>query len=426
MTHRRIRALLAALIAGAVLCTAGVPLAAAAGAKKADPHAKQEAPPKPEPRPEPLPIVDPKPLPSGRQAYEMMRELRQMQDEVAFGNADKMLAQRELIETMASEFERADDEVWKDPRNGRAALAFVLNGGDVKVLRGLLLRGQPSSIDQKLGRAIHAFASRRRGEAFDAFAGLNPLELDVTIAGQVALAQAELAARDDLDKALAKLDLARLVAPGTLIEEAALRRQISILSTQKKFERADKMLEIYFRRFPKSGYAGAIKRQTVRFIADRPPLQDAKGTQGIVAAFSRLSRHDALEIYLELAKEGAMRSLDKWVRFATGKALELASEGSHSRTRAQLYLAAMDAATLDAGKARTVLESIKDKIDAKDDKELAEAAREVTEALYRLNTSVPAEPEQPWRDELGKQFANVGKAHGLLSVADDLLKGPRK
>lgn len=413
--------LVCALVAG--LLTVGTDgVALAASPKKAAEPAKQAPPEPPASPPEPLKFVEPTPLPSGRHAYELMRELRQLQDRVALGDADSILAQRGLIEKITEEFEKADDAVWADARNGRAVIAFVLSGGDVKVLRGLLLRGQPASVDANFGRAIHAFASNRRGEALDHFAAIDPLKLDPSISGQVALAQAELAARTDLDKALEKLDVARLLAPGTLIEEAAFRRQISILSGQKKFARADVMLEIYFRRFPRSGYGGALKRQIVRFMVERPPLNGEAGSALLVTALERLGKRDRQEMYVEMAKEAVGRSRRDIVEFAGEKALALFEDGSPGQYRAKIYLDAMRVASLEADKAKERLEGLKQNTQVKDELELIAAAQAIADEIFRVATVTPTDkPESNWRSELGATFTNVAKAHSRLAEADRLL-----
>ncbi|MGC5083455.1 hypothetical protein, partial [Escherichia coli] len=85
--------------------------------------------------------------------YDMLRELRQLQDRIAQGDTEALVKQRQMTEAMVEAFAKLDDEIWQDPRNGRAVLAFVLSGGDPKALRNLLLRGQPKSIDANLSRA---------------------------------------------------------------------------------------------------------------------------------------------------------------------------------------------------------------------------------------------------------------------------------
>jgi len=405
----------------------GAAPAQAAGAKtddkkKDDGHGKPAAAPAVQERIDPLPLTEPVKLPSGRDAYDMMRELRQLQDKAANGDADAILAQRPLIEQMGEEFTKAEDGVWLDARNARAVIAYVLSGGDVKVLRGLLLRGQPKSLDPNLGRAVHAFASNRRGEALEHFGKLDPLALEPTIAGQVALAQAEFMARFDLDKAIEKLDVARLLGPGTLIEEAALRRKISILSGQKKFDESDRMMEIYFRRFPRSAYSGGLKRQVVRFLATRPPLENEEQTKLIVAALDRLAPRDRLEMYVEIAKEATSRARRDVVNFAGQKALALTEDGTQSQLRTKVYIAAMQIPSFEVEKMKASLEEMKPSVSGKEELELIAAAQSIADEIRRVGTLTPTDvPDPTWRTELGVTFNHVGRAQSRLADADRLL-----
>lgn len=366
-------------------------------------------------------------VPAPAQPYMMMRELRQVQDRVARGDVEAVVKQRALVDQFARQFEQFDDEIWKDGRNARAVLAFVLSGGDPKVLRGLLLRGQPAGVDANLARGVHAFISLRKGEALDYFAGINPLELEPALAGQIALAQAELAARTSFEKALEKLAEARLLAPGTLIEEASLRRQVAILSTQKQFEAADKATEIYFRRFPKSAYAGALKRQVARFIADRPAIDDKAPARLLEIAIERLDRRDRFDMYSEIAKEGVQRGRRDVVNFAGGQALALADEGSPGRPRVQIFLQAMRVASLDAENAKETLEGLKSDSLVKEEAELIAAAQSIANEVNRVGTLTPSDkPEAEWPNELSTTFKHVELARQHLATADQLLAEAEK
>jgi chemotaxis protein MotC len=379
------------------------------------------APPEP-PAPAAEPALDLPQRPDVRQPYDMLRELRQLQDRIAQGDTEALVKQREMTEAMVEAFAKLDDEIWQDPRNGRAVLAFVLSGGDPKALRNLLLRGQPKSIDANLSRAVHAFVSGRRGEALEHFAKLDALSLDPTIAGQVAMAQSELLSRIDAEKALEKLDQARLLAPGTLIEEAALRRQIGLLSTRKDFAAADKYSEIYFRRFPRSAYATTLKRQIVRFTMDRPAADERAPLGGLVAALDRMSPAAQLEMYLEIAREGVNRVRRDIVLFSAGKALALATPDGIYEARAKIYINAMRAASLEAADAKATLETLKPKTENKEDRELIVAAQSIAGEIGAVGTITPSTtPDPQWLKELGETFATVGRGQSLIVNADRLL-----
>ena len=57
-------------------------------------------------------------------------------------------------------------------------------------------------------------------------AALNARSLPPTLGAEIALVQSALVAQNDLKATIERLDEARLLMPGTLVEEAALRREI--------------------------------------------------------------------------------------------------------------------------------------------------------------------------------------------------------
>ena len=75
-------------------------------------------------------------------------------------------------------------------------------------------------------RAAMAYGENRNAEAMELLAEIDPRSLDASIAGHVALVRRSWRRRRIADKALALVGEARLLAPGTMIEEAALRHEV--------------------------------------------------------------------------------------------------------------------------------------------------------------------------------------------------------
>src|SRR5208283_5529527 len=87
------------------------------------------------------------------------------------------------------------------------------------------------------------------------------------IAGPLAFARSVLKTRGDLRAAVADLDWARLVAPGGLVEEAALRREIALLAEAHDAPRVALLARQYATRFPASLYAPDFLHDLARMIA---------------------------------------------------------------------------------------------------------------------------------------------------------------
>src|SRR5690606_33344903 len=111
-----------------------------------------------------------------------------------------------------------------------------------------------------------AYAEGRDDEARAHLLGVDARRLDPGLAGAVALVQSALVADTDPKRASEFLDQARLLAPGTLVEEAALRRQILLLPSIGQLHRLV-LLTRYVRRFGKSYYARAFWRQLAAGVA---------------------------------------------------------------------------------------------------------------------------------------------------------------
>ncbi|NJM33871.1 MAG: hypothetical protein HC850_03240 [Rhodomicrobium sp.] len=165
-----------------------------------------------------------------------MRTLEIVQDRIAFGDVEASIYQRELISRIAKKLPLVSDEEWREPRNGRAAIVYALSGGDPGVLAKLLSLSPLPCIEEDLIKGLLDYSQGRNEQAWALLSKIDPNTLDPRAAGHLALAQAMLIANDAPKKAMAYLDIARIQSPGTLVEEAALRREAVIAAAIQDFE----------------------------------------------------------------------------------------------------------------------------------------------------------------------------------------------
>ncbi len=185
--------------------------------------------------------------------FELVRSLQSLQDQVVRGNTRAHAAQRVLLAHIAEQFDALKPEGWKDPKNARAAVVFVLSGGSARALQKLVRSGASTDINEKLLKGTLAYGEGRHDEAAELLASVEARALDPGTAGLVAYVQGELAAKKEPAKALVHFDDARLLAPGTIVEEAALRRQIALLAASGNAVRYEALATQYLRRFPQLG-----------------------------------------------------------------------------------------------------------------------------------------------------------------------------
>jgi chemotaxis protein MotC len=284
-----------------------------------------------------------------REPYELVRSLRSLQDRIARGDTEAYLSYRKSLLQVGEQLARSPGEAWNDPRNVRAAIAVVLSGGDPAALQPL--ESRVSGQDLTLVRAAVAYGLGRNEQALDLLAAIDARGLDPSVAGHVALVQAELLTQKDRGKAAALLAEARLFAPGTMIEEAALRRAASLAverDDQDGFEAAAKH---YFRRFSQSVHMSNFGQQLAIDIATRGIADDRAVRSRLLTALELVPASQRLTIYLAIAWEGLKGGRADVAHWAAEQAVVLAEEGSAHQLRARLCAGAALIVTdrLDAG-----------------------------------------------------------------------------
>ena len=200
----------------------------------------------------------------GTEPFELVRTLQSLQDRMAEGDVRAIAAHA-----------RADDPdrqglhgcrfrcLAGQPQCG-AAVTYVLSGGRPDVLARLLALKPPPAIDRRLLQGVFDYANGKADSAAPLLADIDPTTLPASMAGQVAIAQSALSVRTDPAKAMQFLAIARLMAPGTLVEEAAIRRQLLVADRQRDEDMVRSLARQYLDRFRHSVYAGNFR---VRFAA---------------------------------------------------------------------------------------------------------------------------------------------------------------
>jgi chemotaxis protein MotC len=362
---------------------------------------------------------------AAREPADIVRSLQTLQDRIAHGSTNAHLSQRALLTQIAEQLALAKPEAWKDARNARAAVAFVLSGGDPRLLRKLSGQGGLPGMDEKLVQGALAYGEGRNAEAADLLGRINARSLDPSIAGHIALVQAELIGAKDPNKALAFLDDARLLSPGTLVEEAALRRQIAIVASAKDFDRFDMLSTNYLRRFARSVYAGSFRRQFAADIAGREDAGNGSRMAKLAAALEALDPADRRDIYLAIAREALIRGKVELTRFAADSTARLVEEASAERRRARLYEAAAHIVTDGFDKGVSALEAMdKAELD-EEDAELLDAAKSVAAEVQRQ--PLPTDASAQVRGEDTATTVKVAEtARQTMARADRLIEAASK
>ena len=195
------------------------------------------------------------------QPYLQVRVVQNLQAQTAKGSTQALKAQRKLIINLNQHFLELPARVWQNEQNARAAVIHLLSGGHPAVGHRLLSLDPPPAVDPALLKGALAYIEGRKNEAYSVFSAIDPLSLSPTLGGQIALVQAILALPDNLQDAQTAIDKARLLLPGSLVEEAALRRGVSVAAAENDTRLFQAYSLQYMRRFNNSIYNSDFRRR---------------------------------------------------------------------------------------------------------------------------------------------------------------------
>ncbi|WP_052600715.1 hypothetical protein [Microvirga lotononidis] len=273
---------------------------------------------------------------------QLVRTLHLMQDQIAVGSTEAHVAQRGLLGILDDRFMNLEPETWQSGKNVQAAISFVLSGGNPSILRKLLGLGASviAESDRPLVEGALAYVEGREDAAQSVLASVDPRSLPPMLGAQLALAQSALIVRKDAAKSDELLDFVRLQAPGTLLEEAALRRQVFIASQTGKMEKFQSLATDYLRRYRHSIYAGNFRQRLASALTRIDFGKEASRFDGFVAMMSELEPEARRDLYLLASRSSIEQGFTKSAQMLADKARELAGTDQESRARAKLYRAA--------------------------------------------------------------------------------------
>jgi chemotaxis protein MotC len=364
-----------------------------------------------------------------REPYQMVRSLQMLQDQIARGDLDAHNSQPALLKRLGENFLKADAAVWKEPRNSRAAVTFLLSGGSPQVVASLRSRNV-LNIDETIVDGAIAYVEGRTDEAKSKLANIKPRSLPAALGAEIALVQSALVAQDDLKVAIALLDEVRLMMPGTLVEEAALRREIFIVGQDDDFDKFEALAVRYFRRYRHSIYAGNFRQRFALSVARFSFVQRPDRFPRLVAVLDHLDRASQRALYLLIARTALVRGKTEMTVLAADRVFALSDDDSAERVRARLYRAAARVATSAHSTAIAELEQIDKAKLSERDVELQTAAlaiglnvrKALPEAKAKSDGSSEVKTAMRPRIDFSRSLAAVDRAQKLLDASQEQLK----
>ncbi|MDA9433044.1 chemotaxis protein [Bradyrhizobium sp. CCBAU 51627] len=368
------------------------------------------------------------PPPSG-QPYELVRALQTVQDGIANGDTAAHGSHIALIRQIGEKFLAADPSLWSNPQNGQAVVIYLLSGGAPQIVRRL--PRDKINVDARLFDGALAYVEGRQDEARDLLKDVKPRTISSGMGGQVALVQGALFARSEASLAIERLDDARLLLPGTLVEEAALRREILLVGQAEDFDKFEFLTLAYIRHYHNSVYAGDFWQRFSTGLTQSSLALDDRRFARIAALLEQVDRASRVKLYLVIARGALIRGKLTVVRLAGERALTLSADATADRERAHFYRGASRALTDEYDGGFAELKALDRSKLAERDILLLNATLQLALDIRKPITAPPAvasaekPPLTPARIDLASSDATLARARTQLGELELLTRDRR-
>lgn len=336
--------------------------------------------------------------------YKLIRSLQVVQDAVVSGDHSAMEMQRFLLGVIDSRLRSADEKVFDDPRNVDAALIYAMSGGNPETLEILAIKDKFGNFDNEITTVLRAYLNGRAAKTQEEMEEVVDIYRDTPVGPYLTLVAANVTAALNDTSALELFDWARLTAPGTLVEEAALRRSLFIAERNNLVDEAISYAQLYARRFINSPYAG----QYADLLVDLVVLNYGKvGEDRLNAILSFMDRPRKREVYLRIARKAVISGLRDLALIASEKAEELLMPGDDlPKALTNLYSGMAKVPTEGVNAVLDTLNAVPERQLTSRDRALREAAR--TMAAEVIRKPDPASLTQAIRPMLDQPQSETG------------------
>lgn len=360
--------------------------------------------------------------PSSSTPFEMMRALSILQDQIAVGNAIAQVGQVKMIERMAERFSTIDTSVWKDKRNARALVLYLFAGGNAAALEGLISKEDIAKGYDGLFEGAMAYALGNDGKARTMLMPIDARNLPSGLGGHLALVQATLLANQDKAKALQLLDLARLLEPGTLVEEAALRKEMFLIGPTGDLDKFTLLARRYMHGFAKSVYAENFKQLEIKMASDVGKGDSAESNRRLELLLNGVERQERQDIYLAVAKTAVLDGRSVTASFAAVAGEKLSQQPDGNQARARVYYGAATVVGSDYDLGVKALNSVDPARLSERDAVLRASALEIATMIRSRASMLDAvDQNDAGLDRMGVQ-QTVVDAEKSLAMSDALLQ----
>lgn len=336
---------------------------------------------------------------------QLVRSLQTLQDDIASGQPGALQMQPRVIAEIGQKFLMEAPSTWENPKNFYAALTYLFNGGNPTVVETIINNTPDTVVPKNYIDGALAFVHHKKNNFLKAFSNLptDDNEVPAALLLAITLNTVDDMAEDTPEKASNRLDWVRLAAPGSLFEEAAIRRQIKVASLTNDTKLFRMLTRNYVTRFSKSSYEHEFWRDFLTALAQMDSHLDDKQLDEFVSYAPRTFQ---LVIYLQISRNALIDARMPRAHFCAQKAIDLSRDLEVDDTVARLYYAASSVGSTAAENAGEMLKTISVNNLPERDRPLLMAAMAVAKGVI---SDMPALPKEQDNDgeETGPEDGTV-------------------
>jgi chemotaxis protein MotC len=312
------------------------------------------------------------------------RQLQRAHVAMAQGDSGAIAAQRRILMDMATRIAANSGKNVADVKQDRAVVSYLLSGGPPEPVVALLSNNRLPENEDRLVRGALAYVLGRRDAAAQLLANIDPKTLDPSIAGEIAFAQSVVENESDKQKSLQSLDEARLLSPGGLVEEAALRREVVVAAKLRDFARFYLLSRQYLERFQSSIYAPEFMKKLEFWIVAYDLVRDKDSLDRLAPVLRWYPPTEATRIRLSIARAATLNGRLELADVAAERVLASTSATEAMKVRARLYQGAAKTLSDAYGDGTAELANIDPSTLDEADRDLLGAARETALRVHQF------------------------------------------
>lgn len=352
---------------------------------------------------------------------QLLGGLQRVQDSIARGDQSALPLQSEMVSLLDESFRRELAASGPLEEGVRPLLMFALGGGGAMPASRMLERVPADHPDYAIAQAVLAYIVGNAAKARKFFAQVDVPAVGVPLSPYVALAKGTVYIGEDDEEARRSFDHARLLAPGTLVEEVALRRLLSIHIAREDVRGFSLVSVQYARRYIDSPFAAQF---VSHYIPGVIAFDGALPHSRIRDLLSTLARDQRIGVLMRLARGAAVAGHLELSAFASGElSHDMAGNTAVSVSRVRLYENLAAVTSSNARQAYANLSGISEADLPLEDVPLLRAALHLAGAILGPATlasaAVETQPESVTANDASGSGPKITQARAARAIRDE-------